>query len=256
MLPFDAYPGKGRRLLGPPKAGTGSSRTGYGLALQRMTGQSACAYCGLDLVADFHRWLLLTVDHVVPRAEAQHLGIPPMFYEDAVNLVLACSGCNGYLNQYQVANEPSAEWTIEAFADLRDSVFRDRHQRIEERRIQEQAIFDKLVEAHRSDALRTHPTPPKGVATFVDDDAGYLGWLSDWPEGFVVNTARRPEANYVVLHRATCGTISSKPARGSQWTKDYIKICSADLGALQEWARQATGGELRPCGSCRPLQMP
>lgn len=109
MLPFDTYPDRGRRLLGRPKAGAGSSRTGYGLALQRMTGQSACAYCDIDLVGDYYRWLLLTVDHVVPRGEAVRLGMSVTLYEDATNLVVACSGCNGYLNLYQCVAKPAIE---------------------------------------------------------------------------------------------------------------------------------------------------
>jgi hypothetical protein len=92
-------------LLGRPLTG-GGCRTGYGLALQRMTGQSACAYCGVDLTASYYQWLLMNVDHVVPVAEARFLGIPSDFVEDAINKVLACSGCNLFENRYRTNAEP------------------------------------------------------------------------------------------------------------------------------------------------------
>lgn len=60
---------------------------------------------------------------------------------------------------------------------------------------------------------------------FVDDEAGYLRWVGDHPDGFVVNTYRQPRADYLVLHRSACGSIRGAPARGVQWTADYIKVC-------------------------------
>lgn len=141
MLPFDAYPEGGRRLLGRLRSVTASCRTGYGLALQRIIGQSLCAYCGVDLVADYHRWLLLQVDHVVPAGEALRLGIPAEFYQDAINQVLACAGCNGFLNRYACHGEFGKQWTMEEFVDFRDAVFADRFQRIQVRRATDVAFF-------------------------------------------------------------------------------------------------------------------
>ncbi len=66
MEPFASYPEQGRKPLGRPRDLTGARRSGYGLSLQRMTGQSACAYCGLSLVDTYEHWLLMPVDHVVP----------------------------------------------------------------------------------------------------------------------------------------------------------------------------------------------
>jgi hypothetical protein len=48
---------------------------------------------------------------------------------------------------------------------------------------------------------------------FEDDDAGYLAWVGSHPHGFVVNTFRKPDPRYLMLHRATCHTITGKPAR-------------------------------------------
>src|SRR6478736_4129639 len=90
-----------------------------------------------------------------------------------------------------------------------------------------------------------------GYEQFVDDDPGYLRWLSEKPSGFVVNSHRRPASNYLVLHRASCNHINS-PNRSNWTTKGFIKTCSTDITALENWARQATGGHLRPCDVCKP----
>jgi hypothetical protein len=86
-----------------------------------------------------------------------------------------------------------------------------------------------------------------------EDDAGYLAWVESHQHGFVVNTFRKPDPRYLILHRATCGTITSKPARGDRWTTgDFIKACSETRAALDQWARQIAGGELHPCALCHP----
>jgi hypothetical protein len=86
-----------------------------------------------------------------------------------------------------------------------------------------------------------------------DDDRAYLGWLVSHPNGFVVNAARTPSPDYLVLHRATCGTISGMPARGNRWTTgEYLKVCSEDRADLERWAHNQVGGTLHPCGTCKP----
>jgi hypothetical protein len=263
MNPFDNFPRAGRELLGRPIAGNGSSRTGYGLSHQRITSQSGCAYCGVDLTGDYYRWLLLTVDHVVPAGEAIRLGVPESFYQDAINLVLACSGCNGFLNRYRCDAETSLDWSLEQLVTLRDKVFEDRHKLIAARRNQEVALFERrpwaveLAEQPASRSARlpfsgSSPAPVDGLVTFTDNDAGYLAWLEANPAGFVVNTPRSPIASYLMLHRAKCRTIGPQPARGSKWTADYVKMCSMNIAVLHDWARREVGGELRPCQRCRP----
>ena len=67
----------------------------------------------------------------------------------------------------------------------------------------------------------------KPVAVFLDDEGGYLEWLPRHPDGFVTNAARRPRADYLILHRASCHTISGTPARGSRWTTgDFTRVSS------------------------------
>jgi len=50
-----------------------------------------------------------------------------------------------------------------------------------------------------------------GLEQFVNDDEGYLGWLTENPRGFVVNSHRRPVSTYLKLHRASCKHIKPLP---------------------------------------------
>jgi hypothetical protein len=84
---------------------------------------------------------------------------------------------------------------------------------------------------------------------YTDDDDSYLSWIAQHPDGFVVNTDRNPNPNYLVLHRSTCRTISGRPSRGSSWTADYTKICGG-RPELESWARNEIRAELRPCRIC------
>lgn len=58
------------------------------------------------------------------------------------------------------------------------------------------------------------------IEKFIDNDDGYLNWITANPTGYVVNCNRYPRAAYLVLHRATCWTIS---ASKGPWTHYYIK---------------------------------
>lgn len=267
MNVFARYPKGGRELLGRPKSGNGTCRTGYGLALQRLTGESGCVYCGINLVDSYHHWLLMSIDHVVPSGEARRVGIGPEFSEDAINLVLCCSGCNGFGNRYRCAIEPREAWTLDEFLSLRDEVFAERCAQIAARRVAEIATFESrpwVMPARNEPFLvpttdiREDRDVSKGVTplmhTFKDDDAGYVAWIDANPHGFVVNSFRRPTPDYLVLHKATCKFISRMTPEPIRWTSgDYIKTCAGDLGELERWARDATGGPPSPCAMCKPV---
>ena len=92
MQPFDQYPGDGHTLL--PQRKAANTRREDGPELQRLTGQTACAYCSVCLTDNYHHWLLMTIDHVIPTSECERLGIPEDWSESYSNMVLACSGCN------------------------------------------------------------------------------------------------------------------------------------------------------------------
>ena len=119
--PFQSYPMNGRGLLGRRSVTT--SRRGYGLALRQLTGLGDCAYCGLDLFGSYEHWLLLQVDHVVPTTMGKRLGIPFDWLEDYANLVLACSACNTFANQFDDRSVTEAPKSVEQFFDLRDKAF-------------------------------------------------------------------------------------------------------------------------------------
>jgi hypothetical protein len=147
MKPFEAYPNQGCEKLGPCQGAV--CRREYGLKFQHITGQTHCAYCGLDLTDDYHHWLLLSIDHVVPVAEASRLKIPAVFISDCINKVLCCLGCNGFDNRFKIPDEwdvrQDEDWSLEEFVDLRDRVFEERSRRISNRRQVEIEFFEKKL---------------------------------------------------------------------------------------------------------------
>jgi hypothetical protein len=89
--------------------------------------------------------------------------------------------------------------------------------------------------------------------SFDHDDAAYLAWLAAHTQGFIVNAFRNLRPDYLMLHRATCGTISGTPARGVTWTSGaFIKACAEMRQDIEHWAQRSTNGTLHPCGLCRP----
>ncbi|MGA2263276.1 MAG: hypothetical protein ABSH28_17810 [Acidobacteriota bacterium] len=127
-LPFLAYPGRGRRLLGQ-QAGA-NCRHDYGLTFARITGITNCSYCGVDLRSDYRAWLAVALDHAVPASVCRDLGIPVNWANDYANRVLACSACNSFDNRYRLTFVVGAPATLDEFFDLRDKVFQDRVGRI------------------------------------------------------------------------------------------------------------------------------
>jgi hypothetical protein len=75
------------------------------------------------------------------------------------------------------------------------------------------------------------------MRTFIDDDNGYLDWAQTNLSGFVLNCHRSPNANYLVLHKAVCKTITT-PLRANWTTNDYIKICSCHASVVGEQNRE------------------
>ena len=83
------------------------------------------------------------------------------------------------------------------------------------------------------------------VTLFEDDDAGYLRWISEHPNGYVVNMRRSVDPNYLVLHRASCFSINRYPNMdedpGGFTERAYRKLCSTSLSALEDYLRRAIG---------------
>jgi Family of unknown function (DUF6308) len=95
-------------------------------------------------------------------------------------------------------------------------------------------------------------SPEGSLQLFRDNDRGYLRWLNEHPRGFVLNAARTPRANYLILHRATCRTISGQPARGGPWTGPFIKVCADDPLEIAAWTGATVAAAPRRCRTCRP----
>ena len=86
------------------------------------------------------------------------------------------------------------------------------------------------------------------IEHFQDDDQGFVAWLANNPDGFVINTKRKPKPGYLVLHRPSCRNLKSSSLLN--WTKDTVKFCSPSRATLEEWASSTVGGEVTLCGSC------
>ena len=94
------------------------------------------------------------------------------------------------------------------------------------------------------------------MAVFQDDDAGYLRWLAEHPDGVVLNILRSLNASTSRLHRVGCRTIEGEPPRGGPWTGPYIKICADSKADVLAWATANTRGTIRVCqlATCKSLE--
>ena len=86
---------------------------------------------------------------------------------------------------------------------------------------------------------------------FLNDDRSYRQWLEAHPKGYVINSNRRPGASYLVLHRATCWTISRLFGRGNSLTA-YRKTCFRTRQQAVNWGGGQWPGALQNCSFCRP----
>lgn len=94
---------------------------------------------------------------------------------------------------------------------------------------------------------------------FRNDDVAYFQWLEQHPAGLVVNVRRAPDPQYVVLHRASCGTVCSPKIRdGGCTARGYRKIgCLSWDDAVAAARREglADGSFSELCGRYRPDPM-
>lgn len=137
--PFGSYP---EWLKDNPRCLAGTAcRTGYGLMLQQITRQTSCAYCGMSMVDTYEHWLLMSVDHVIPGYMAKHEDWRE-WVDNANNMVICCSACNGFLNRFPMGTAPQAPTSFEEFAALRDSVFCQKRAQARARHERERGAFD------------------------------------------------------------------------------------------------------------------
>ncbi len=98
------------------------------------------------------------------------------------------------------------------------------------------------------EGARVIATQTPNVVMFKDDDDAFFEWQEAHPEGEFINTERKPNPNYLVLHKSGCPHF--KGADSVHWTKDYVKAASTDRTALEGWARDKVGGEITLCRTC------
>jgi len=143
-LLFVSYPSEGRALIARVK-GNGGCRCGYGLRHQQYTGQTCCAYCGLDFTSRYENWLMMALDHVVPASVCLEASIPIEWMDDHANRVLCCSACNGFKNRWQPAEPLVCPTSLEGFFDLRDSIFVIRREHILQSQADARAFFERKL---------------------------------------------------------------------------------------------------------------
>jgi hypothetical protein len=91
---------------------------------------------------------------------------------------------------------------------------------------------------------------------FSDDDPGYLSWIAEHPDGFVLNVRRPADSRCVVLHRANCASISNDTYEPNAFTgRKHHKICATSEAELKLAAKSEgrLGGTFsKRCGLCGP----
>ena len=138
-LPFESYPDQGRKLLG--RVTGDNCRHGYGKKFMHLTGQTRCAYCGMDITATYENWLTMALDHVVPHSTCLAWELPEEWREDYSNRVLCCITCNTFGNRYAPKSFQCPS-TLEEFYDVRDAIFVERKRNILNSQMQERAFFE------------------------------------------------------------------------------------------------------------------
>ncbi|GCE27535.1 hypothetical protein KDA_30190 [Dictyobacter alpinus] len=149
--PLDHYPVLDLSKLKSLNTNQKTFRESYGLELYRQTGQTGCAYCGISFVDsnsnNFTHWLMMSVDHVVPRKTALLLSIDQNIWDSILNLVLCCRSCNDYGNRdrQKVPYQPEVVNSPEAFLHWRRDTFRYRFQKISEKRAHDLGTYQFWV---------------------------------------------------------------------------------------------------------------
>jgi hypothetical protein len=94
------------------------------------------------------------------------------------------------------------------------------------------------------------------IFVFDSDDKSYLHWIASHPDGFVINTPRSRDPNYMILHCSVCWTIQDyqdKNKIGGFTERQYIKICAEEIESLREWVKEngrANGSFSQECQHC------
>jgi hypothetical protein len=89
------------------------------------------------------------------------------------------------------------------------------------------------------------------MQVFDNEDEAYATWLDHNPRGYVLNTYRSPKREYLILHRATCKSISRTAEPPVRWTTGpYTKVCANSVAEIEVWCREEVAGAPQRCGQC------
>lgn len=94
------------------------------------------------------------------------------------------------------------------------------------------------------------------MAKFFTSDTEFRAWSGSCPEGYVLNLRRNAGANYLILHKASCSSLSPSQYRGGAFTeRSYRKVGSASIRELTDWIGKNVPGAASfsgRCGRCHP----
>ena len=178
-----------------------------------------------------------------PTAAATQPGDRPLTLHEAIARVLDDHG-----NEWMSARELTDEVNRRGLYRKRDGSALEVNQ-VHARTNNYGDLFEKDGPKIRlKEGATVSATHTPNVVMFKDDDQGFFDWQEAHPEGLFINTERKPNPKYLVLHLSGCSHF--KGAESIRWTKDYVKIASTDRDALEEWASESVGGEPTLCGTC------
>jgi len=84
-----------------------------------------CVYCGMDLKADYDRFMMATEDHLVPSSKGGK-------GRSLENLILSCTVCNRLKSNFAPAGIDPAKNRREYIAAVRDYIYKRRSERMKE----------------------------------------------------------------------------------------------------------------------------
>lgn len=97
------------------------------------------------------------------------------------------------------------------------------------------------------------------IEEFKSGDTPFFNWMTNNPYGYVLNTGRSPNNKYAFLHRSGCrhltGLVEGQGPDGYT-CREYIKVCSNDFFALENWCVEHRPNVKSFSGYCKTCKPP